>query len=148
MAPSSSTAVRRHSNDSPKLTVTQDAQPSPAFPSGLEPSFIVPNTRQDLHSSIPKIDNTLDGSAPLPHTVPGPERKNTSQEVLRGFQLLGLDVPQRVAAKAATSYTDMAPMARFVAETCGIDPKVAEADKTVCVRCSSCQATAGSWKSQ
>ncbi|KAF5013092.1 hypothetical protein FDECE_919 [Fusarium decemcellulare] len=130
MASPSSTTFRHHSNARPEPTVTQDAQPSPTSPFGLEPSLAVPDTRQNLHSSIPKINDTFD-SIPLPHAVSEPKRNNTSQEVLRGFQLLGLDVPQRVATKAATSYTDMAPMARFLAETCDIDPKVAEADKTV-----------------
>ncbi|KAM5361827.1 hypothetical protein ACJZ2D_012857 [Fusarium nematophilum] len=146
MASPSGTTDRPHSSAGPKQTATHGAHPSPESPSSPGPSLIASNTRHDLQSSTPKIDDTLDNIALSP-TITDHERKNTSQEVLRGFQSLGLDVPQRVAAKAATSYTDMAPMARFLSETCGIDPKVAEEDSTICVRCSSCQATAGSWKS-
>ncbi|RSL73495.1 hypothetical protein BHE90_001202 [Fusarium euwallaceae] len=93
--------------------------------------------------TTPKLDSS---SISKPSTSPTNEsqRPNISPEVVRGLHLLSLDMPQGVAVKVATAYTNMLPMDRFLAETCNVDGGAPMQGIVGSSQTSSCRANAGS----
>ncbi|KAL2673622.1 hypothetical protein Neosp_012065 [[Neocosmospora] mangrovei] len=103
----------------------------------------VPSSQPD----ISMLDRPFANSPPT-NPIDEPQRPTISPGIVRGLHLLGLDIPRSITAKVAVAYTDMLPMERFLAETCNVDggahvQGVVSSSKTL-----SCQANAGSFKSE